>query len=497
MAGLAPSSGRLPAGACLVAAAVWLAGACAGTGGAQWTYAPSESGVSAGASAPAPSTPAAEPSATSPSPSADASGDPGPAASTIEIRAFDLGFEPKVVTVPAAGRYEVSLANEGSIVHDLTAEGQEPITAEAGQTATGTLEVPATGLAFICSIPGHAPAGMTGEVRVAGAAQATPGESPGASPGESPVSEDHSGPAPAVSVQEDPNAPPPVTLDPAAPARLAGETHEVELRIAEREMTVAPGFVQRVWMFGESVPGPVIRVKVGDRIRVRLVNPAGNELPHSIDFHSSMVAWNDEMTSINPGEEKIYEWDAVKAGVWMYHCGTTPTLHHIANGMYGMVIVEPRQGLDPVAHEYALVQSEWYLGPQGDIVSLEKASHSAPDPDFVVFNGVKDQYKDAPIEVPTGERVRVYVLNAGPNVDSSFHIVGTIFDRVVKEGVVLEPDNPGQWGAQAMDLAPAQGGLVEFTLAEDGLYPFVTHAFNYVGRGALGLFQAGDGDPQN
>jgi nitrite reductase (NO-forming) len=165
--------------------------------------------------------------------------------------------------------------------------------------------------------------------------------------------------------------------------------------------------------------------------------------------------------------------------------------------MYGMVIVEPTIGLQPVDAEFALVQSEWYLGPQGQPTSLEKAMAAAPAPDYVVFNGVANQYKDAPLAVETGERVRFFVLNAGPSVDSSFHIVGTIFDTVIKEGVSLHPGNEGDWGAQAVDLSPAQGAIVETTTAEDGLYPIVTHAFNFVGRGALGLLQAGDGDPSN
>jgi nitrite reductase (NO-forming) len=115
----------------------------------------------------------------------------------------------------------------------------------------------------------------------------------------------------------------------------------------------------------------------------------------------------------------------------------------------------------------------------------------------VVFNGVANQYKDAPLAVGTGESVRIFVLDAGPNIDSSFHIVGTIFNTVIKEGVALQKGNVGSWGSQALDLSPAQGGIVEFTTAEDGLYPIVTHAFNFVGRGALGLVQAGDGDPLN
>ena len=189
------------------------------------------------------------------------------------------------------------------------------------------------------------------------------------------------------------------------------------------------------------------------------------------------------------------EWTANYAGVWMYHCGTPPALHHISNGMYGMVIVEPKAGLTPVDHEFALVQSEWYLGPQGDLTSLEKAAAAAPAPDYVVFNGVANQYLDNPLQVDTGKRVRVFVLNAGPSVDSAFHVVGTIFDSVIKEGVQLNRDNSGGYGSQAVDLAPAQGAIIEFQTAEDGLYPIVTHAFNFVGRGALGLFKSGDGDP--
>jgi len=245
------------------------------------------------------------------------------------------------------------------------------------------------------------------------------------------------------------------------------------------------------------VPGPVIRVHLGDTIRIHLKNPITNLLSHSVDFHASQVAWNDEMTSIKPGEEKLYEWRADYAGVWMYHCGTAPALHHIMNGMYGMVIVEPEGGFKPVDNEFAIVQSEWYLGPQGKETDLTKAATGNPAPDFVVFNGVANQYKDNPLKVATGGSVRFFVLDAGPSIDSSFHIVGTIFNTVIKEGIKLVPTNAGHYGSQAVDLSPAQGAIIELTTPEDGLYPIVTHAFNFVGRGALGLLQAGDGDPLN
>ena len=280
---------------------------------------------------------------------------------------------------------------------------------------------------------------------------------------------------------------------PTAPELATGEVHEIELIMTERQMTVAEGYEQLIWTFGDEVPGPVLRVKVGDVVRITLVNPEENAMPHSIDFHSSMVAWNDEMRSINPGEELIYEFEAKYAGVYMYHCGTAPALMHIANGMFGMIIVEPEGGLPEVDHEFAFVQSEWYLGAQQATIDITKASEGAPSPDFVVFNGIANQYADNPIEVPVGETVRAFVLNAGPSIDSSFHVVGTIFHSVIKEGVFLAEGNEGNWGAQAVDLSPAQGAIIEMRFDEDGLYPIVTHAFNFVGKGALGLFKAGDG----
>ena len=305
----------------------------------------------------------------------------------------------------------------------------------------------------------------------------------------------HGGGGTAAPVEANPEAAEYVLRDPTAPERAEGEIHEIELVMSEMPMTVAAGYEQLVWTFGDEVPGPVLRVKVGDVVRITLKNPETNLMPHSIDFHSSMVAWNDEMRSINPGQELVYEFEAKYAGVYMYHCGTSPALMHIANGMFGMIIVEPAEGLPEVDHEFALVQSEWYLGQQGATIDIEKAGAGAPAPDFVVWNGVANQYADNPIEVPVGETVRVFVLNAGPNIDSSFHVVGTIFHEVIKEGVHLAEGNDGGWGAQAVDLSPAQGAIVEMRFDEDGLYPIVTHAFNFVGKGALGLFKAGDGGP--
>jgi nitrite reductase (NO-forming) len=409
------------------------------------------------------------------------------AGAPIAIDAFDLGFKPAAITVAAAGTYPVTFANTGATTHDLTFADGTKLTAEAGKTVTGSVTVPAGGITFLCSIPGHAAAGMTGMISVgAGIAMGAPTAS--AAP--------PAGPATAAGAPvADPIAPKYERRDPAAPRLLTGTVHDIDMPIVDKDMTVADGFVVKTWTFGGTVPGPTIRVHLGDTVRVHLTNTT--QMSHSIDFHASQTAMNDQMVEIKPGGTFIYTFTADYAGVWMYHCGTAPALHHIANGMFGMVIVEPKGGLPKVDQEFAFVQSEWYLGGQDQPADYTKAAAGAPAPDFVVFNGIANQYKDTPIDIKTKGRIRMFVLDAGPNIDSSFHVVGTIFDTVTKEGITLAKGNAEGWGSQAVDLSPAQGAIIEFSPVEDGMYPFVTHAFNFVGRGAVGVFSAGDGDPAN
>ena len=452
----------LPHLAVMVGLALALAG-CATAGGPTWTF-----------SSPAAMTVAAQPTPAASLPPA------GPA-DRISIEAFDLGFTPSMPSVPAAGTYQVEFHNTGSTPHDVTFADGTRIAADGGKTATGTVTIPAAGLAFICSIPGHADAGMKGEVTVAGGAPAASPAPAGGGTTTVPVA--------------DTNAPKYTLVDATAPKVLPGTVHDIDMPIIEKDITVAEGFVVHAWTFGGQVPGPTIRVHLGDKVNVHLTNQGA--MSHSIDFHASQTAMNDQMVEIKPGATFTYTFTASYAGVWMYHCGTAPALHHIANGMFGMVIVEPKGGLPKVDQEVALVQSEWYLGPQKQPVDYAKANAAAPAPDFVVFNGVANQYKDNPIPVTTKGRVRVFVLDVGPNIDSSFHVVGTIFDTVIKEGIGLVRGNAGGYGSQAVDLSPAQGAIIEFSPQEDGMYPLVTHAFNFVGRGAIGLFMAGDGDPKN
>jgi nitrite reductase (NO-forming) len=453
--------------------------ACGTSAAPAWSFGPPAS--LAVASPAAPAAPVAAPAASPASGQAAGAG-------TIAIEAFDLGFKPSTVSVPGAGTYQVTFKNTGSTAHDLTFADGTKLAADPGQTATGSVAVPTGGISFLCSIPGHADAGMKGQVMVGGTA-AMPGMAgASAAPAAAPA-------AVAATPVEDPNAPPYVVHDPTAPALMPGKVHDIEMPIIEKDMTVAKGFVVHAWTFGGTVPGPVIRVSLGDTVNVHLTNMGS--MSHSIDFHASQTAMNDQMVEIKPGATFTYTFRADYAGVWMYHCGTAPTLHHIANGMFGMVIVEPKGGLPKVDNEFAFVQSEWYLGGQGEPSSYARANQVAASPDFVVFNGVANQYKDNPVAVKTGGRTRVFVLDAGPSLDSSFHVVGTIFDTVTKEGIQLRPGNAGGWGAQAVDLSPAQAAIIEFTPTEDGMYPFVTHAFNLVTHGAVGIFKAGDGDPHN
>jgi nitrite reductase (NO-forming) len=214
-------------------------------------------------------------------------------------------------------------------------------------------------------------------------------------------------------------------------------------------------------------------------------------MAHSIDFHASQTAMDHQMVAVPVGGTFTYTFEADYAGVWMYHCGTAPVLLHVANGMFGMVIVEPKGGLPKVDHAYAIVQSEWYLGANGQTSDFTKASAPAAAPDYVVFNGLPNQYKDHPLAVTAGDTVRFYILDAGPNLDSSFHVIGTIFHRVIKEGVVMDAATNGGFGSQAVDLAPAQAAIADLTIPEPGMYVFVTHAFNLMQLGAAGVLQAG------
>ena len=257
----------------------------------------------------------------------------------------------------------------------------------------------------------------------------------------------------------------------------------ITLDMTEKKVEIAKGKVVTVWTFGDQVPGPAIRVRVGDKVQVTINNKA--TIPHSIDFHAARIAPNRAFRDVAPGESFSFSFVATSPGVFMYHCGTAPVVHHIANGMYGMIIVEPKGGLPPVDRELAFVQSEFYVGATPG-ATADDAKLMANTPDVVAFNGYAGQYKEHPITVNRGKRIRVFVLAAGPNTWSAFHVVGTMFDKAWIDGIY--PENLTR-GNQTLNLAVSQGAVAEFRLDEEGVYPFVTHEFTNVAKGAVGLLR--------
>jgi nitrite reductase (NO-forming) len=231
---------------------------------------------------------------------------------------------------------------------------------------------------------------------------------------------------------------------------------------------------------GTGVSAPIV-VEQGTTVDFKLTNGTDKsmkvDLPHSLDFHSAEVNPGTRYADLAPGESMSYEFDAKHAGVFMYHCATQPVLMHTGAGMVGMMIVKPKN-LPAVDRELWITQQEYYIGKPGKDADMAKME--ANKPDVIAFNGFANQYKDHPITVKKDEKIRMYVLNAGPSVWSAFHVIGTVFDRTVIEGQVGR-------SAQTVNLAPSQGGWVEFTLDEEGTFPFVNHSFGNMVKGSLGV----------
>jgi nitrite reductase (NO-forming) len=264
-----------------------------------------------------------------------------------------------------------------------------------------------------------------------------------------------------------------------------GTIVNVTLQSYETVQEIAPGVKYHVWTFDGTSPGPVIRVHLGDTIHFTLENHSTIGMQHSIDFHAALTPWDVNYQPVNPGESASFDWVAMYPGVFIYHCGTPPVLQHIANGMYGAIIVEPDDL--PKEREFVLVSSEFYPGKEpidglyeGDLNRME-----AVDPQYVVFDGVADQYKDAPLEVRPDEPFRIWVMNAGPTLTNAFHVIGTLFNETHDSG---NPANTA-YGLQTFNIPPGSGAMFELRIPDAGLYPFVTHAFAYTGLGALGLIK--------
>lgn len=280
------------------------------------------------------------------------------------------------------------------------------------------------------------------------------------------------------------------TLAPASAAPIK----QFRIPITDQQIQIADGVTYSGWTFGGTVPGPVLHVRQGDSVRITVVNEAS--IPHSIDLHAARIPWNVAYQSINPHDSISFEFQANDPGAFLVHCGTPPVTMHIMQGMYMAIIVDPKEGWGTKADkEFVLIQSEFYAkdgAAPGMTAQADWQAAMAKNATFVAFNGRAFQYKAHPLKVEVGDRVRLFVVNAGPNYNSDFHIVGAIFNRVLPDG---DPEH-ALFGVQTY-MVPAGGGAVFETVFQkgasgEGLYPFVTHSFTDAEKGAMGLIQVGN-----
>ena len=288
-----------------------------------------------------------------------------------------------------------------------------------------------------------------------------------------------------------PEVPPAIDRDHPAKVRVKMET-------VEKTMTMEDGVEYHYWTFNGDVPGQMIRVREGDTVEVEFSNNPSSTVPHNVDFHAATgPGGGAEATFTAPGHTSTFSFKALQAGLYIYHCAVAPVGMHIANGMYGLILVEPKEGLPKVDKEFYIVQGDFYTkgkkGAQGlQPFDMDKAI--AEQPEYVVFNGhVGSIAGDNALKAKTGETVRMYVGNGGPNLVSSFHVIGEIFDKVYVEGGKLINENVQS------TLIPAGGAaMIEFKVDIPGSYTVVDHSlFRAFNKGALGQLKVeGDENPE-
>lgn len=306
-----------------------------------------------------------------------------------------------------------------------------------------------------------------------------------------------------------PQVPPPIS-------RKGAATVKVTLDSSVQVMPISGDQKYQFWAFNGHVPGPFIRARFGDTLEVHVTNSDQSGMPHNVDFHAvTGPGGGAPVTTVVAGEERLAWFKLLHPGLYIYHCAAPPVMDHIANGMYGLILVEPKGGLPKVDREFYVLQSEFYAKspaaaspapaegheehahPPSVDPSVLAYSHEdgvAEHPKFVVFNGrVGSLVGDGALKAKTGERVRIYFGNAGPNLISSFHVIGEIFDNVYREGDLVSP--PGH--SIQTTLVPAGGAtVVEFSLEVPGSYTLLDHAIFRVEKGNVGFLQV-EGEPRH
>ncbi len=388
---------------------------------------------------------------------------------------IDGQINPTLTAAPG-DTVQITLINNDGMQHDLTIDEFGVTTGqlvEKGSKMTITFTVDEEGeYVYYCSVPGHRQAGMFGTLQVGGAEVAP-------ATGENIVH--HPADIPAPVGDREP------------------ELVRVDLTTEEVTGQLADGTTYNYFTFNGTVPGPMLRVRVGDTVELRLTNAADSHFPHSIDLHAVTGPGGGHMyTETHPGEESVFTFKALAPGLYVYHCATPSVPHHITNGMYGLILVEPEGGLAAVDHEYYVMQGELYTeqpyGEAGELTfSAEKMSNETPE--YYVFNGAAGALTmdDNVLRANVGETVRIFFGVGGPNKTSSFHVIGEIFDRAYNYGsLTSEPLTD----VQTVSVPPGGAWMVEFTVDTPGTYILVDHALSRAERGLAGyLIVEGDEQP--
>lgn len=369
---------------------------------------------------------------------------------------------------------KITLINGDGMLHDVVIDEfdvQSDQFAGRGEQDSVTFVADQIGeFVYYCSVPGHRQAGMWGKFIVGQpAVQAATG---------------------ANIVRHPADVPAPV-------GEREPQTVRVDLIAQEVVGQLADGTTMKYFTFNGAVPGPMLRVRVGDTVEVHFRNDTTSQFPHSVDFHAATGPGGGAVFSnLHPGDEAVFSFKALNPGLYVYHCATPSVAHHIANGMYGMILVEPEGGLAPVDREFYVMQGEIYteepFGAQG-YVHFDHDKMLAEAPEYFVFNGAAGALTadENALRASVGETVRIYFGVGGPNFTSSFHVIGEIMDRVYDQASLTSPPLTD---VQTTLVPPGGATVVEFALDVPGRFILVDHALSRLERGLVGYLLV-DGDP--
>jgi nitrite reductase (NO-forming) len=404
------------------------------------------------------------------------------------------GIKNPTLSANVGDSVKITLTAGDSVEHDIAFpdfNAQSDHVAGEGKSSTFEFVVDKPGsFTYNCLLPGHKEAGMAGKFEVTGEAASAPASQPVAGAN---VAMAAAGP---VVVNNPATTGSDIVRDPTDLPGPIGvrepKTVRIDLEAVEVEGQLADGTTYKYWTFNGQVPGPFFRVRVGDTIEVHMKNSTTSTMAHSVDFHAvTGPGGGATMSQTKPGEETMFTAKALNPGLFVYHCATPMVAEHIANGMYGMILVEPEEGLPPVDREFYVMQGEIYtkeaFGSTGLLTENTQALLNE-DPEYLVFNGaVGSLTEKKPLKAKVGETVRIFFGVGGPNFTSSFHVIGEIFDRVYDQGSLT---SPALTNVQTTSVPPGAATAVEFTLQVPGRYILVDHALSRMQRGLAGYLIA-------